>query len=98
MTKKIIKHNRNAHRFELTIDSHTGYLEYMLKDGVIDMTHTIVPQQIGGQGVATDLVKFALAYCRVEHLKVIPTCSFVSAFIAKHAVYHDLLYNKTEIS
>ena len=85
-----IKHHPKKHRFEVHIDGHTGYIEYEKTATVIDYTHTIVPPELGGQGLGTELVKYALAYARVEHLKVIPTCSFVAAMMDKHAIYQDL--------
>lgn len=86
-----IKHNNDSHRFEVHLDDHMGYLSYLLKDGVINYNHTIVPQALGGRGIGTELVKYALAYARVHHLKVIPACSFVEAYIVKHPEHQDLL-------
>jgi len=48
------------------------------------------PRELGGHGLGTELVKYALAYAWVEHLTVIPTCSFVAALMDKHVVYQDL--------
>lgn len=85
-----IKHNSERHRFEILIDGVTGYIEYEESGDEIDFTHTIVPSEIGGRGIGTDLVKYALAYARVEHLKVIPSCSFVESMIQNNEVYKDL--------
>jgi predicted GNAT family acetyltransferase len=86
-----IEHNADTHRFEVRLDDHVGYLSYLLKDGVINYNHTIVPKALGGRGIGTELVKYALAYARVNHLKVIPACSFVEAYINKHPEHQDLL-------
>lgn len=85
-----IKHHPERHRFEIQINGVTGYVEYEESAAEIDITHTIVPSEIGGRGIGTDLVKYALAYARVEHMKVIPSCSFVAAMMDKHEVYKDL--------
>jgi len=85
-----IKHHPENNRFEVRIDELVGYVEYEKSKGVIDYTHTIVPRELGGRGLGTELVKYALAYARVKHLKVIPTCSFVAVIMGKHAVYQDL--------
>ncbi len=85
-----IKHHLDKKRFEVHIDGFVGYVEYEKSAAVIDYTHTIVPRELGGQGLGTELVKYALAYARVEHLKVIPTCSFVAALMDKHSIYQDL--------
>jgi len=37
-----------------------------------------------GHGYGTALVEAALAHARREHLKVVPTCPFVKAYIERH--------------
>ena len=86
-----IQHNQNKQRFEVHVGNHMGYMTYQLHSDYIDYTHTIVPKELGGHGLGTDLVKYGLAYARVNHLKVKPTCSFVAAMINKNKVYQDLL-------
>lgn len=90
---KQIKHQEQVHRFELTQDDITAYLSYERQADVIDYNHTIVPSALGGQGIGTELVKFALAYARVHHLRVVPSCSFVANYIKKHPDAADLLRN-----
>lgn len=85
-----IVHQPKDHRFIIEIENKVAYIEYEKSKNVLDLTHTIVPREMGGQGLGTQLVKYALAYARVEHLKVIPTCSFVAALMDKHVVYQDL--------
>lgn len=88
---KTIKHNQENQRFEVHLEGHVGFMSYVLSDGVIEYNHTIVPKELGGRGIGSELVKYGLAYARVNHLKVIPSCSFVEAFINKHGVFQDLL-------
>lgn len=88
---KIIKHNQEKQRFEVELEGHVGFMSYVLDDGVIEYNHTIVPKELGGRGIGSELVKYGLAYARVNHLNVKPSCSFVDAYINKHAVYQDLL-------
>lgn len=88
---KNIHHNSEQQRFEIQQQGLTAYMSYRLSDGVIEYDHTIVPKALGGQGLGTELVKYGLAYARVQHLKVNPSCPFVAALIEKHSVYQDLL-------
>lgn len=90
---KQIKHQEQAQRFELIQDGITAYLSYQRQGDVIDFNHTIVPKALGGQGIGTELVKFALAYARVNQLTVIPSCSFVAHYIKKHPEAADLSVN-----
>ncbi|UNU72933.1 N-acetyltransferase [Moraxella nasovis] len=88
----MIHHNTDTHRFETTIDGHTAYLSYVkLNDDTLEYDHTIVPKELGGQGLGTRLVKFALDYAKEHHKKVVPSCSFVASFINKNPEYQSLL-------
>jgi predicted GNAT family acetyltransferase len=86
-----IVNNRTGHRYELAIDGHIAATYYAIADGVITFIHTEVPPELGGQGIASKLIRGALDQVRAEGLKVIAQCPFVKAFIDKHADYQDLL-------
>jgi predicted GNAT family acetyltransferase len=86
-----ITNNVAAHRFELRTDAGLAVLQYELRDGSIELTHTKVPKKAEGQGFAGALVHAALEYARGEKLTVIPTCPFVKGYLAKHAEYADLV-------
>ena len=83
--------NKAQHRFELAVDGHIAKREYSLKDGVVAFMHTEVPQELAGMGIGSKLIKGALDAVRAQGLKVVAKCPFVSAYIAKHAEYADLL-------
>ncbi|MDN6276513.1 GNAT family N-acetyltransferase [Psychrobacter sp.] len=86
-----ITHNESANRFETTIDSHTGYISYQDRGNELVYDHTVVPQQLGGRGLGSALVKHALDFARQQEKKVVPQCSFVSSYISKNPEYKDLL-------
>lgn len=86
-----IIHNQAAKRFETSIDNQIGYISYQERDEKLVYDHTIVPQELGGRGVGSALVKQALDYAREQNKKVVPQCSFVSSYISKHPEYRDLL-------
>jgi predicted GNAT family acetyltransferase len=79
------------HRFELETDGHTAYLYYRLEPGVITLVHTEVPQELGGRGVGSTLVRGALEAIRAKGLKVILKCPFVAAYMGKHPEFNDLV-------
>ena len=86
-----ISHNEQGKRFETTIDGHTGYISYQERGDKLVYDHTIVPQELGGRGVGSALVKAALNHARENNKKVVPQCSFVASYIDKHPDYQDLL-------
>jgi predicted GNAT family acetyltransferase len=86
-----IRDNAAQHRFELDADGHTAIAYYTLSPGTITFTHTDVPSQLGGRGIGSKLVRGALQAARAQGLKVVAKCPFVSAYIAKHAEFADLV-------
>ena len=86
-----IRDNSARHRFELDVDGHTAHLDYRMTPGVIDLVHTVVPPELGGRGVGSTLVRGVLEAVRAKNLKLIVTCPFVKAYMAKHHEFDDLL-------
>jgi uncharacterized protein len=86
-----VRHDSSHRRFIAVVDGHEATLEYEQRGDVLSLTHTGVPPEIGGRGVAGDLVRTALEYARAEGLKVQPACSYAAAFMERHPQYADLL-------
>lgn len=59
-----ITHNEKNQRFELQQDGQTAYLSYQVAGDKLVYDHTIVPSELGGQGIGSQLVKHALDYAR----------------------------------
>ncbi|MFA5849740.1 MAG: GNAT family N-acetyltransferase [Bacteroidales bacterium] len=92
--KRVINHRENLNRFETEEDGFTGYVQYELSDGIIDLTHTIVPKEIEGRGVAASIVAFVLDYAREKGLRVKPSCSYVRTYIERHKELYGNLEDK----
>ncbi|HEY5962575.1 MAG TPA: GNAT family N-acetyltransferase [Xanthobacteraceae bacterium] len=86
-----IRNNKNLHRFETDAGCDVAVAYYNLTPGTMTFTHTEVPYALQGQGIASRLVRGALEAARAEGLKVVPRCSFVSAYIARHPEFGDLV-------
>jgi predicted GNAT family acetyltransferase len=87
-----IRNNEQESRFETTVDGSTAFVEYDLEDPQrIVFTHTIVPDELSGRGIAGEVVKFGLDHAREQKLTVVPQCSYVAAWIKRHPEYGDLL-------
>jgi uncharacterized protein len=60
---------------------------------LIVFTHTQTDQAFEGQGVASQLVRWALDDVRARGLHVVAVCPFVRAFIERHRdEYGDLIF------
>ena len=84
-------HLQERNRFEIHLDRKIAELDYRLQDGVITFTHTGVPKELGGRGIGGQIVRAGLDYAREKGYKVIPLCSFVDAYIRRHADEYDNL-------
>jgi predicted GNAT family acetyltransferase len=86
-----IRDNTAKHRFELDVHGKMAVSNYTLAPGVITFTHTETPLELRGLGIASRLIRGALESARARGLKVVARCRFVSAYIAKHPEFIDLL-------
>lgn len=73
-----------AHRYELHVDGDLAVVaEYRLDGDRITFTHTGTEPDHQGQGLARDLVTFALDDARSRGLAVLPECPYVRKLIAE---------------
>ena len=86
-----VSHDRVAHRFEVRTAAGTAFLTYLERGTVLEILHTEVPDALAGQGYAAALAVAALDFARSEGKRVIPSCPYVAAYIARHPGYADLV-------
>ena len=82
---------KKASRFETTIGDSVAVAAYELEPGVITFTHTNVPPELSGRGIANELARTGLDHARSEGLKVVPACSFIAKYIERNPEYQDLV-------
>ena len=86
-----IRHDEARHRFETEVDGHAAHLEYRLQGDVLVITHTEVPEAIGGHGIAGKLVQAAVDFAQAQGFKVDPRCAYAEAWMRRHPEYAGLL-------
>ncbi|MFZ9682436.1 MAG: GNAT family N-acetyltransferase [Cephaloticoccus sp.] len=91
MSDPAVTHDAAARRYSLAVDGTAAVLDYTLAAGVVTFTHTFVPPELRGRGLAERLVRRGLTDARAGGRKVVPQCSYVARFIERHAEYRDLL-------
>jgi hypothetical protein len=67
-----------------------GRLTYERKGDVVVADHTLVPTEIGGRGVAAELVKTLVSDARKFGFRIVPQCSYVEAAFRRHPEWADL--------
>jgi predicted GNAT family acetyltransferase len=92
MTQSSVRHNEKDERFESDAEGGVAFVEYIIDGDEITFTHTEVPKQAEGKGVAGRLVADAMSYARGAKLRVIPQCEYVSAWLKRHHEYDDILH------
>ena len=86
-----IVHRPDIGRFETHVDGLQCEADYQLDGQVVRMTHTVVPSQLEGRGIAAALVNTALSWARAQAYKVDPQCSYVRIYIKRHPEWQDLV-------
>lgn len=85
-----ITFNTTTQRFETEVDGHTAFITVEPMGEAMAFTHTIVPDAIGGRGVAGQLTRYALEYATQHKWQVVPLCSYTRAYIGKHPEFAHL--------
>jgi uncharacterized protein len=86
-----VQHHPEHRRFETQLDGMLAYLTYTIRDDVVCFDHTFVPEECRGKGVAAALVREGLAEARRQQWKIVPACSYVADYIARHPEFADLV-------
>lgn len=80
-----VEHNPQKQCFSAVVDGHQSILEYRTVDAqTLDFHHTYVPDALRGRGVAALLAKAGLAFAKQQGFKVIPSCSYIEAYLQRH--------------
>ena len=86
-----IRHEPADCRFVLQVEGDTAFISYRELSGhTLDLNHTFVPVPVRGSGIASQLTAHALRYARDRGYKVLPSCPFVAAYIARNPEYQNL--------
>jgi len=86
-----VSHDLAGHRFTARVQGHLALLEYQLRRRRMTITHTEVPEAIGGRGIAGELTRVALRWARENQFRVVPACAYAESFFDRHEEFHDLL-------
>jgi uncharacterized protein len=86
-------HEKENQRFVIYTNGNEVYVEYKMEEKEINLYHTFTHPALRGKGLAAQVVRAAVEFAKENNLKVMPTCSYVQAFIAKNDEYKKLVAN-----
>ena len=80
-----ISHYMTARRYTLSIDGVEAQLDYERRsDGALHITHTLVPEVLGGRGLGKALVTRAVEDALAKGLPIASSCWFATDLIARN--------------
>lgn len=88
-----VRKNEDAGRYEAVTadDAVAGFAAYQDSGDSIIFPHTVTNPEYRGQGIASQVAKYALDDARSEGKTVVPMCSFFAYYIGEHPEYADLV-------
>ena len=82
--RPVIWDHPDEQRLVASVDGEVAELQYQRRDGRLVVTHTYVPDSIGGRGIGSALARAAVEHARAEDLVVVPQCSFVAHWLREN--------------
>ena len=81
-----VEHFPAEHKFVLTCDKLEAVLDYRLSQSAnnitaIDFTHTFVPPEFRGKGLAEKLVRTGIAWAKEQGYELHASCWYAAKFI-----------------
>lgn len=86
-----VHHDEAQKKFWVEVDGYKADMSYHLKEGHLDIRHTLVPEAIGGRGIASMLVKTTYDYARHKGLKPMATCAYAVCWLQRHPEYQGVI-------
>ena len=79
-----VAHNESMSRFEIALGGQMAFAEYRVEGDQMIFTHTEVPQQFRGRGIAKKLVLAGFDIARKKRLRIVPLCSYTARVLQEH--------------
>jgi predicted GNAT family acetyltransferase len=83
--------NPEASQFEAHVEGQVALVSYIKHGDTIIFTHTEVPKELQGRGLAGILARAVLDRARAERWRVVARCPFITEYIERHPEYQSLL-------
>ena len=78
-------------RFELPFEGGVAFASYRQEGELLVVTHTEVPAAFNGRGIGSRLARGIFETARATGRRVVPACSFIADWAARHPDFNDVL-------
>ena len=85
-----ITHDPDKRRFSTVVEGYECEVDYRLVGSIMTITHTGVPEAVGGRGIAANLMRAALTEAEARGWKVVPACSYAATYMRRHTEFEHL--------
>ena len=89
--------NEAQRQFEIQMNGFISKIPYNIKDDMMALLNTEVPDELKGRGVASILALYALNYAKDHHLKISTHCPFITRYIKEHPEWKSYVKNSPTI-
>jgi uncharacterized protein len=98
-TEVSVRDNPDRSRLEAVLHDGrvAGYAHYRAGQPAYVFDHTVVADELEGQGIGATLADGVVAHAREHGLQVVPECSFLRAHLARHPETHDVLADGVDL-
>jgi predicted GNAT family acetyltransferase len=86
-----VQDNPAKGRYELDVGGKIVFANYRRIGSTLYIPYVEAPPSLRGTGAAGRLMQGVMEIARAQELKIVPTCSYASAWMRRHREYHDLL-------
>lgn len=87
---QVIK-NAKTQRYEMDVEGHTAFVEYEEDGNNVALTHTEVPNELRGKGIAAILVKKTLEKIKADNKTFSPICPYVLSFVKRNPEWKSMV-------
>ncbi len=79
-----VRDDSAGERFVVESEGHLAQLVYRKEPGRLILVHTEVPEELGGRGIAGQLVRAAVASAASDRRTVVPWCPYARRWLQDH--------------
>jgi predicted GNAT family acetyltransferase len=85
-----VENDPDRGRYVVKVDGEeAGSAHYVVRDGAVVFTHTVVDPDREGQGIGSRLAKGALEDVVTRGQRFVARCPFVAAYVERHPEYAE---------